>query len=95
MDRSLFDLLFSLHFELVNVVGHSAIVLVGTRYRRLLDLFNLGMHLIYGLIDIILHEVLLLPRWQLIQVDSFRHRALSRFSSLGGGVLLWRSLAVL
>ena len=101
LDRSLLDLFLSLHFELVKVVGHPAVVLIGACNRWLLNLFDLGMHVIYGPLDIILYEVLLLPRRQLIQVDSFRHWTLIRslfnlaFFSASGVLLRRRSLTVL
>ena len=76
LDRSLFDLLFSLDLVFMQVVGHSAVVLVRSRNGWLFNFLHLRMHLVYGLLHVRFHEVLLLSRGQFVDVDGFGDGAL-------------------
>ena len=76
LDRFLFDFLLSLDLVLVQVVGHSAVVLVRSCNGWLFNFLNLRVHLVNGLLDVRLHEVLVLSRGQLVDVDGFGDGAL-------------------
>ena len=61
LDRYLFEFLLSLTLEFVQVIGHSSVISIRTSDGRLLMLLFWRLHLIYGLLDIILDEIFLLP----------------------------------
>ena len=74
--KNIFDFLLSLDFVLMQVVGHSAVVLVRSRNGWLLNFLHLRVHLVYGLLDVRLDEVLFMSRGQLVDVDGFGDGAL-------------------
>ena len=93
-NSSLFEFFFSLILELIQVVGHSSVVLVRPSDGRFLQFLTWRLHLKDGFLDVLLDEILFLARLQLVDIVGLGYRALCMRSCMRLMLLLVRSCIV-